>query len=409
VDDAPFTGDLDLSAVTTRNGLVALLQTVYARADKPPLRTLEASTRHEATPLSRTAVSEMLRGVRFPHKAVMVAFLRACGVPHEGMEPWQRAWERVVSGEDVTTRSQFTAAVSGQPSTEITAAVDSAEMDQLRDQVSQLTRANERLRSQLAVTARQAAGELRPEDATGGREAPSLLVRRPMWHFPDGARITLVCSQLWPDRRPPSSDPDSLNYVRLSVLADLDALIEIYGAIRAYNPTSSVVIVAAQDLTQRDVANHLVLIGGLTWEAVTPWFSRTFSMPIESGDPGARGAIVVRDPDGGEHEFGYQMDGDQLVEDIGFFVRGENPSAPRRTLTICGGITTRGVLGAARCFIDGEMRERNEQYLLSRYPEGSTYCIVMRVPIVIRDPLTPDLSKTENRLFEWSDRSSDIG
>ncbi len=232
-------------------------------------------------------------------------------------------------------------------------------------------------------------------------EAPAEMPRS-MWHFPDGSRITLVCSRLPPDRRPPSSDPDSLHYVRFADLADLDALIEIYGAIKSYNPTSRVVIMAAQDLRQRDVASHLVLIGGLSWEKVSPWFSRIFPIPIESGDPADRGAIVVRDRDGEEREFGYRKVGDSLVEDVGYFARGENPSAPRRTLTICGGITTRGVLGAARCFVDWEMRERNEQYLIPRFPSGSTYCVVMRVPVIHRDPLTPDLSKPENRLFEWN-------
>jgi hypothetical protein len=233
-----------------------------------------------------------------------------------------------------------------------------------------------------------------PSEDTGGRP-------QSMWHFPDGSRITLVCTRLPPERRPPSSDPDSLNYLRFSDLADLDSLIEIYGAIRSYNPTSRVVIMAAQDLRQRDVANHLVLIGGLTWETVNPWFSRIFPIPIEPGDPAERGAITIREATSGSQEFKYQLAGGQLVEDVGYFARGENPSAPRRTLTICGGITTRGVLGAARCFIDWEMRERNEQYLIPRFPPGSTYCIVMRVPVLHRDPLTPDLSKPENRLFEW--------
>ena len=232
-------------------------------------------------------------------------------------------------------------------------------------------------------------------------EAPSAGEAQSMWHFPDSSRITLVCYRLPPERRPPSADEGSLNYVRFAGLADLDTLIDIYGAIRAYNPTSRVVITAAQDLTQRDVANHLVLIGGLTWKTVTPWFSRIFPIPIEAGDPADRGAIVVRDPDNGEHEFKYTLAGDELVEDVGFFARGENPSAPRRTLTICGGVTTRGVHGAARCFIDWEMRERNEQYLMPRFPDGSTYCIVMRVPVINGDPLTPDLSKKENCLFEW--------
>jgi len=234
--------------------------------------------------------------------------------------------------------------------------------------------------------------------ATESAERP-----RSLWHFPDGTRITLVCSRLPEDLRPPTADPASLHYVRLAGLADLDALIEIYGAIRAYNPRSRVVIMAAQDLTQRDVANHLVLIGGLAWETVNPWFKRIFPIPIEAGDPAESGAIVVNDPKSGRHEFRYQLAEDALVEDVGYFARGENPSAPRRTLTICGGITTRGVRGAARSFIDFEMKERNEQYLFPRFPSGSTYCVVMRVPVINRDPITPDLSKPENRLFEWHD------
>jgi transcriptional regulator with XRE-family HTH domain len=267
--------------------------------------------------------------------------------------------------------------------------------------------------AELTVEERDRFDELKQEllglrdRAVSRGEAPSSGGAQSMWHFPDGSRITLVCYRRPPDRRRPQADPGDLQYVRLADFADLDTLIDIYGAIRAYNPTSRVVIMAAEDLTQRDVANHLVLIGGLTWKSVTPWFSRIFPIPIEAGDPADRGAIVVRDPDGGEHEFKYTLDGDQqLIEDVGFFARGENPSAPRRTLTICGGITTRGVRGAARCFIDWEMRERNEQYLMPRFPPGSTYCIVMKVPVVNKDPMTPDLSKEDNRLFEWCDAST---
>lgn len=227
-----------------------------------------------------------------------------------------------------------------------------------------------------------------------------------MWHFPDGSRITLVCDRLPPDLRPPQADPGHPNYVRLAGFADLDALIDIYGAIRAYNPTSRVVITAGEDLRQRDVANHLVLIGGRVWKTVMPWFSRIFPIPIEAGDPFDRGAIVVHDPDGTEREFKYTLVDGVLVEDVGFFARGENPAAPLRTLTIFSGVTTRGVHGSARCFIDPEMRSRNEEYLNPRFPEGSTYCIVMRVPVVNREALTPDLSVAENRLFEWDDRST---
>jgi hypothetical protein len=210
VDNAPYTGDLDLGAVATRGELIALLQTVYARADRPSLRTLEARTRHGTTPLSRTPVSEMLRGTRFPHKAVMIGFLRACGVPDEGMEPWQRAWERVVSGEEEPARSQVTQTVPGQLPTEITASVDPAEVDRLREQVNRLTEANEQLLAQLAASERQAAEELRPDETTGRQETPGALARqgtsssgraRSIWHFPDGSRVTLVSSRLPADRR----------------------------------------------------------------------------------------------------------------------------------------------------------------------------------------------------------------
>lgn len=232
---------------------------------------------------------------------------------------------------------------------------------------------------------------------------PALVEARSMWHFPDGSRITVACYRLPADRRPAHADPASLDYVRSSNLADLDTLIDVHGAVRAANPSSQIVITAAQDLTPRDVATHLVLIGGMIWDTVAPWFSRIFQLPIKREDPGNNRVIAAKHSNDKIEEFKYQIDNGTLVEDVGFFARGENPSAPQRTLTICGGITTRGVRGAAQCFIDWEMQERNEQFIKQRFPGTGTYCIVMKVPVVNDDPLTPDLSKPENRLFEWCD------
>jgi hypothetical protein len=134
MDDAPYTGDLDLAAVGTRDDLLALLRMVYIRADKPALRTLEAKTRHSTNPLSKTSVAEMLNGVRFPRKAVMIAFVRACGVPDDATGSWRRAWERVATSEE--------AARSG--------AIEQTEIRELREQVSQLNADNEKLRLELA-------------------------------------------------------------------------------------------------------------------------------------------------------------------------------------------------------------------------------------------------------------------
>ena len=101
MDEAPYTGDLDLAAVSTVDELAALLRVVHLRADKPSLRTLAAKTRHDATPLSKTAVSDMLKGMRLPRKAVMVAFLRTCGIGDDRIEAWRLAWDRIAGGEPV--------------------------------------------------------------------------------------------------------------------------------------------------------------------------------------------------------------------------------------------------------------------------------------------------------------------
>lgn len=99
MDGHLFTEDIDVSSVLTRDDLAAMLRVVHIRADRPSLRALEAEARHYKTPLSKTVVSEMLKGTRFPRKAVMLSFLRACGVAEEAIAPWRRSWERVAATE----------------------------------------------------------------------------------------------------------------------------------------------------------------------------------------------------------------------------------------------------------------------------------------------------------------------
>jgi hypothetical protein len=137
MDDVPDIGDLGLATVRTPEDLVAKLQTVRRLADNPSLRTLETKTKHDETPLSKTTVGEMLKGVRFPSRAVMVSFLRACGVPKDAMEPWVRAWTRIVS-------SAQEPAPGGPPSAD-----EQTQIGELQSQVSQLLAENEKLRLQL--------------------------------------------------------------------------------------------------------------------------------------------------------------------------------------------------------------------------------------------------------------------
>jgi transcriptional regulator with XRE-family HTH domain len=204
VDEAPYTGDLDLEAVTSRDELVVLLRTVHLRADKPSLRTLENNTRHQSTPLSKTTVSEMLKGERLPRKAVMVAFLQACGVPDGLIEPWQRAWERiageqgsagiqttefpvgaerrhlpVTNNADNEGRPRGMAAVRRAAGTIASTAASGEGEAQLRELVDQLNRDNVGLRLQLAVAEQRAAAvEFQRKDAKKAPETRSPTVRR---------------------------------------------------------------------------------------------------------------------------------------------------------------------------------------------------------------------------------------
>jgi transcriptional regulator with XRE-family HTH domain len=115
VDGYLFTEDIDVSSVLTPGDLAALLRVVHIRADRPSLRALEAKARHYHTPLSKTVASEMLKGTRFPRKAAMLSFLRACGVAEEAMEPWRHAWERIAASEHGMTSHLLPAAHDGQP------------------------------------------------------------------------------------------------------------------------------------------------------------------------------------------------------------------------------------------------------------------------------------------------------
>jgi vacuolar-type H+-ATPase subunit H len=100
VDRGPFTEDLDLATVRSREELAEILRILHARADSPSLRDLSKwSTANGRPALAKTTISEMLAGKRLPRKGVLLAFVEACGIPVESLEPWQRAWERIAPAD----------------------------------------------------------------------------------------------------------------------------------------------------------------------------------------------------------------------------------------------------------------------------------------------------------------------
>ncbi|WP_285774686.1 hypothetical protein [Microtetraspora sp. NBRC 13810] len=125
---APFTGDLDLDAVRTREDLAALLRAVHARADAPALRTLERRTGGR---VSKSTIGDVLAGNRFPRRAGLAALLDALGLAEQEHEPWDHAWQRLAEVEQ--TR----------------AAGEAGELHRLRAENEQLWAENERLREQV--------------------------------------------------------------------------------------------------------------------------------------------------------------------------------------------------------------------------------------------------------------------
>ncbi len=252
--------------------------------------------------------------------------------------------------------------------------------------------ARDRLRDELLALRSAALGQ-------PVREAPT----EGFWHFPDGKPIRLICAQLPPKmlRRMPYVDPDDPDYVELYTYADLDALLELFGHIRAVNPASEVRIrkAGAEPLAADDYTTHLVLIGGVDWNAVTRSVLEQLSLPVEQ--------VVDWDSEKGP----YFLAGDQrhyptlrdgkLHEDVALFYRGVSPLNRKRTLTICNGMYGRGTYGAVRALTDSRFRDRNTAYLHSRFSEEESFGLVTRVPVFEGAVITPDWTDEESRLFEW--------
>jgi hypothetical protein len=224
----------------------------------------------------------------------------------------------------------------------------------------------------------------------------------------DAGPVIVICPDAPLDMRGPLADERSVNFTKMQTYADLDALIEIYGHLRAENPTLEVFHRLASEVVSDDLSSHVILLGGITWNRVTRRFQSALSqIPIRqmAVDDLKGGDIFLVQESKGERSFypEYQDlgDGREVVKDIGYLARLQNPFRVNRTLTICNGIHGRGVLGAVRCLTDVRVREENEKYLADRFPAGD-FAMLLRVPVVANETLSPDLQDPDARLYEWA-------
>ncbi|GAA1885912.1 helix-turn-helix domain-containing protein [Asanoa iriomotensis] len=248
-----------------------------------------------------------------------------------------------------------------------------------------------------------------------GPRQPAELANHPPaagpWYFGDGAPVTIVCGELPEARRadPVYTDQDSPDYVALYSHADLDSLVELHGHVRAANPDSDVWFMRASLVTSDHLTTHLVLLGGVDFNDLTTAVLDSLGVPVRqltriTDEPDDEGAFEVREGGGRQHrpslinEHGRRI----LVEDIAHFCRGQNPYNSLRTVTVCNGMFGRGVYGAVRALTDQRFRDRNAGHVRSRFEDAQTYSILSRVRVVRGEVVTPDWTKPENVLHEWS-------
>jgi hypothetical protein len=237
--------------------------------------------------------------------------------------------------------------------------------------------------------------------------------RRQLLQFPGTDAVVVVCPEAPRDSLGLLANEKSLNYTRLHRFADADALLEVFGHIRALNPNLKVFHRLPSEIQQTDLQSHIVLLGGIGWNPTT---RRILShlraeLPFEQiDDKSVLEGDVFRVKKGKDREEQthfpvIEADTDtgkeELVEDVGLLARLPNPFNFGRTMTICNGIYSKGVLGATLAITDETVRPTNEQYLAERFPDGN-FAMLVRVPVWSGQPIAADLQNPYARLFEWS-------
>jgi hypothetical protein len=237
-----------------------------------------------------------------------------------------------------------------------------------------------------------------------------------LWHFPLGQDVTIICAVLpeeWRAKMAPYTNPDSPDFVKLYQFADPDALLELYGHIRAANPLNHVNIRTPSERLADAYTAHLVVLGGVDWNPVTRDLLRRIEIPIRQigrDDKNPTGGFEVGEKDNRQvlkPEIRTFDDEEILLEDVAHFYRGPNPFNKKRTVTICSGMYGRGTLGAVRALTDPRFRDRNEEYIKQNFAGSDRFSIVSRAFIVSGEVVTPDWTLPENRLHEWHKESSE--
>jgi hypothetical protein len=258
-------------------------------------------------------------------------------------------------------------------------------------------RAYEKLETELLQLRSAASGESPGEEPTFNRS----------WLFPDAELVTIICAQLPRDQTGPLGNPSDPNFTELQGYADLDALMELLGHIRSENPATTVHFKTPTEVVRDDLTGDLILLGGVVWNEITGRLSEMAKLPVRQVEDEKlkSGEIFVVEVDAEDREFWPEwitVEGEKvLAKDVGLLARVPNPLNASRTLTICNGIHSRGVYGAARTLTDAQLRKDNERYISTNIGDAKAFAILMSVEIIKNKAMTPDFNSPDVVLYQW--------
>jgi hypothetical protein len=250
---------------------------------------------------------------------------------------------------------------------------------------------------------------LASHDAARGTP-PEPMVAGRSWHFTDSGPLTLICAQLPKEAAGPLADQTNPNYTEVLTFGDLDAMVELHGHVRAENPAMEVFFKHAGQVAPDDLSGHLVIIGGIGWNDITRRILEMTRLPVTQQEVAdiSSGEIFVSNIDSKEERYlpkWSETNPAKLIEDVGLLVRMPNPLNSNRTLTMCNGIHSRGVLGAVRSLTDARLRESNERYIARNFPDNQQFGILMRIQAIEGRAMTPDFNIPGTVLYQWSTSS----
>lgn len=253
---------------------------------------------------------------------------------------------------------------------------------QARQQFYELRRELHRLRD-------EAEHEARRERSVSPAGAP----RNDMWAHDRADDILVVTSEVPDDQLPDTARARSANYSRLARYGDLDAFFDLYVKIAAMGYQNR----HHRSANDRgiDLESTLVLVGGPSRNRLTRNFLQLLALPIsqQSAPFGKPECFVLENGDIAEPQLVDFPDGEQeLVEDIGLFVRARNPMNPETDVTICTGTYAAGTLAAVRAFTNPDVAQGNIEVIQSNLGGISDFYALFRVPVVNGRVPAPRLS-----------------